>query len=482
MYRFYIFICLFVFLGCSVLNPGNREPAWDAGVIDDRTGEVILFYEDGGEVVIKACTDNTALRKRSDCEAKSEVRRIPVGDFKESLKMVLNLSGANYESGMKAKIDLYNDRSTRSDDGDREKLLESQSDLKSEIAELEAFISEFRSGSDTPIGRRVSRLKENLSAVEGELGDYADLNKVIDEINKEIDDLVDKVISEDKLERYVYSDASSGFIYNILKSYLTAHMFSATFKRISVDKINDFEGGKVFMMGSPREEDRRQGDEDQVAVSISKDYEIMTKEVTQKEWFEVTGKNPSRFKKPEHCDNYMRIGDVEMCPENPVESVTWNEVDQLFIKNLNAAKGLTGCDGTPRSQRGCYRLPTEAEWEWAARGGTTTAYSFGNNPAVLPSYGIYSSNSGGKTHPVGSLRANPYDLYDVHGNVWEWVQDRYKGELLGGTDPLQTSGLYRVVRGGGWFNYALYLRSAFRNYVFPGFRLSNVGFRLVRTL
>ncbi len=253
-------------------------------------------------------------------------------------------------------------------------------------------------------------------------------------------------------------------------------------KSFTVAEINDLDGDKGFKMGSPGNEKDRDDDEDQVAVSISKDYEIMTKEVTQRQWFEVTGKNPSRFKTEDDCDNHMRIGDVEMCLDNPLERVTWNEIDELFVKKLNIAKGLTGCDGTPKSQRGCLRLPTEAEWENAARCGTTTAYSFGNDPAVLASYGIYRSNSGRKTHKVGSLRANPCDLYDVHGNVWEWVQDRYKRKLLGRTDPLQTSGLHRVIRGGGWYYGAKYLRSADRNYDSPDSRYSNIGFRLVRTL
>ncbi len=263
-----------------------------------------------------------------------------------------------------------------------------------------------------------------------------------------------------------------------------AEIFSATFKRISVDSINDFEGGKTFMMGSSEEEDGRDGyDEDSVAVSISKDYEIMTKEVTQKEYFEITGENPSRFKRQRDCDNHMRIGDIEMCPDNPVEGVTWKKAVELFVKTLNDITGLTGCDGTPQSAPGCYRLPTEAEWEWAARGGTTTAYSYGNNPALLSSYGIYNKNSGGKTHPVGSKRANPYDLYDVHGNVWEWVQDKYNRDLRGGTDPLYTGfAVFHVVRGGSWSYDAEYLRSASRSYDLLGGKYYSVGFRLVRTL
>ncbi len=480
------FLFLFVFLvSCSSFQGGSRDPAMDADYTDERTGEVVLFYKEGNYAVIKSCKRGRILSSRGDCEVESGGfdRRVLLSEFKESLKSSLSLRG-NFSKNMREKIDLY--RSERRDDAaellkiQRERgLLEIQRGLKEEISDLQEFVSELGSGSNTPIVRELSKLKSRLSEVESELADLGELDQVIKGINDLVDELVDEVISSDKLKRYT---SESGFMFNILKSYLTAHLFSSTFKRISVDKINDLAGGKSFKMGSPGNEKDRDDDEYQVAVSISKDYEIMTKEVTQRQWFEVTGKNPSHFKTEDDCDNHMRIGDVEMCPDNPVERVTWNEIDELFVKKLNIAKGLTGCDGTPSSQRGCLRLPTEAEWENAARCGTTTAYSFGNDPDLLPSYGIYTINSNLKTHPVGSLRANPCDLYDVHGNVEEWVQDRYKRGLLGGTDPLQTSGLNRVVRGGSWSYDAPYLRSASRNGGSPGFRFINVGFRLVRTL
>ncbi len=469
------FLFLFVFLvSCSSFQGGGRDPAMDADYTDERTGEVVLFYKEGNYVVIKDCKRGRILESRGDCQVEGRHRRVFVSSFKESLKSSLSLRG-NFSKNMREKIDLY--RSERRDDA--AEFLEIQRGLKEEVSELEKFVSEAGSGSNTPIVRELSELRGKLSEVESELADLAELDRAIKSINDLVDELVDEVISSDKLKRYT---SESGFMFNILKSYLTAHLFSSTFKRISVDKINDLAGGKSFKMGSPGNEKDRDDDEYQVAVSISKDYEIMTKEVTQRQWFEVTGKNPSHFKTEDDCDNHMRIGDVEMCPDNPVERVTWNEIDELFVKKLNIAKGLTGCDGTPSSQRGCLRLPTEAEWENAARCGTTTAYSFGNDPDLLPSYGIYTINSNLKTHPVGSLRANPCDLYDVHGNVWEWVQDRYKRGLLGGTDPLQIFGLRRVIRGGSWYNVAWVLRSANRGSVNPRYGDYSVGFRLVRTL
>ena len=234
-----------------------------------------------------------------------------------------------------------------------------------------------------------------------------------------------------------------------------------------------------FAMGSPLGERGRDSDEAQKLVKISKAFEIMETEVTQKQWFQVTGKNPSRFNRSRDCDNWDKVNVI--CPDNPVDSVSWDEV-QKFINMLNDSMGLRGCKGSPKDSSGCYRLPTEAEWEWAVRAETKTAYFFGNDRSKLGRYAIYSRNSGGRTHKVeGDRLPNKWGLYDVYGNVWEWVQDGYRSELPGGRDPLVTSGSRRVVRGGSYY-YARFLRSANRNSGNPSSRLDNGGFRLVRTL
>src|SRR5690606_29093711 len=118
----------------------------------------------------------------------------------------------------------------------------------------------------------------------------------------------------------------------------------------------------------------------------------------------------------------------------------------------------------------------EAEWEYAARGDTTTAYSFGDDAKDLKDYGWYGENSGGKTHPVASLKPNPFGLYDVHGNVTEWVQDWYDRELLGGVNPVgPVASSLRDLRGGSWVSVERRLRSAFRGSDDRGSRYSYAG-------
>ena len=155
----------------------------------------------------------------------------------------------------------------------------------------------------------------------------------------------------------------------------------------------------------------------------------------------------------------------------PVERVSWEDT-QGFIRKLNMREG-----------RARYRLPTEAEWEYACRAGSQTSYSFGDAPPQLDAYGWYADNSGEMTHPVGQRKPNTWGLYDMHGNVWEWVQDwygAYAPEPV--TDPQgPASGSERVFRGGSWVNPAMGCRSAFRYRLAPGRRFDYLGFRLLRT-
>ena len=185
------------------------------------------------------------------------------------------------------------------------------------------------------------------------------------------------------------------------------------------------------------------------------DFYMGKYEVTQKQWKAIMGNNPSGFS---GCDN---------CP---VEQVSWDDI-QGFITTL-----------TVRTGKG-YRLPTEAEWEYAARsGGKREKYSGGDN---LDSVGWYESNSGSKTHPVGQKQPNGLGLYDMSGNVWEWVQDWYDDDYYRKSPKNNpegaSSGQHRVLRGGSWSNVARNTRTAIRRWSDPVDRYVSLGFRVVGT-
>ena len=205
--------------------------------------------------------------------------------------------------------------------------------------------------------------------------------------------------------------------------------------------------GGTFQMGSPASEVGRYSDECQHTVTVSS-FSMGKYEVTQAQWKAIMGSNPSKFKNCDDC---------------PVEQVSWNDV-QSFIKKLKDKTGNT------------YRLPTEAEWEYAARGGTKSrGYTYaGSN--TLGSVAWYNDNSGSKTHPVGSKSPNELGLYDMSGNVWEWCQDTWKPYPGCSGDPDPRS---RVLRGGGWDGNAPGCRAAHRGDDEPSSRASRVGFRLV---
>jgi len=133
-----------------------------------------------------------------------------------------------------------------------------------------------------------------------------------------------------------------------------------------------------------------------------------------------------------------------------------------------------------------YRLPTEAEWEYACRAGTTTTWSFGDDEEKLEDYAWYRKNSDSSTHEVGKKNKNDFDLYDMHGNVWEWCQDdyvdNYKNTPRDGTPHIDKNAKSKILRGGSWDSYSINTRSAFRFWDFPTYRGIGVGFRLLRTL
>ncbi|MXW77541.1 MAG: formylglycine-generating enzyme family protein [Gemmatimonadetes bacterium] len=216
----------------------------------------------------------------------------------------------------------------------------------------------------------------------------------------------------------------------------------------------------VFQMGSPSSEKDRWDDEEPVhEVEISKGFWLGKYEVTQGEWEAVMGINPSHF---------------EGTDLRPVERVSWYDVHE-FIGRLNAAVGDS-----------LYRLPSEAEWEYACRAGSTTRWSFGDDESQLADYAWYDCNDGCDTEAVGLKLPNAWGLYDMHGNVWEWVQDWYEADYYNSSprvDPLPLGpgrGSLRVIRGGDFGNGALNVRSANRSNSSPDYRDDFVGVRLVR--
>ena len=216
-----------------------------------------------------------------------------------------------------------------------------------------------------------------------------------------------------------------------------------------------------FWMGAADDDDDVWWDEvPRHEVIISRAFHLGKYPVTQAQWQAVMGENPSKFKGP----------------DRPVENVSWDDA-QAFIAKLNALEG---------HER--YRLPTEAEWEYACRAGSETKYSFGDDTGELGNYAWYKDNAGGETHPVGQKRPNAWGLYDMHGNVEEWVsdwewegqydEDYYAGPVVDPHGP-EVAGDDHMIRGGSWFDSTRDCRSAYRTCGgYPGYRDGDLGFRL----
>lgn len=210
-------------------------------------------------------------------------------------------------------------------------------------------------------------------------------------------------------------------------------------------------------------------------VTLSKDFELQATEMDQATWVRVMNSNPSTFKTAQDCPGeHMKNEHYEACPKFPVENVTWHNL-QLFISKLN--------DLDPSYS---YRLPTEAEWEYAERAGSQEDFFFGNDFRLLPLY-ANTDNVKSSTEPVGSRRPNAWGVFDMQGNVYEWVSDYWSSDYFNQgsvTDPQgPSSGWTRVIRGSCWKSREPFSSSGFRRWGLEqeGWVRQGLGFRLVRT-
>ena len=469
----------------------------DVGLINPK-GEVILFYKEGDSITVKECVDLTILKEpshREDCKQKPGTykAKVSVTDFKNRLKAVLSLPVGSYTLLMKQKIEIYNNNKQKGQladlKGQLADLKRQNSEISSKMDRIKAFMNEEYGKEDAYLQAAKAQLEAQLTGIEQVLADNVEpIVGSIAEVNRAIEDLIHKIVDSSSLTRFAYSQDKTSFEFNILKSYVDHPGIStATFAPVKAG---------TFLMGSPSNEVGREDDEIQHKVTLTQDFEIQTTEVTQLQYFLVMGSNPSYFKKEEYCSNeHQVINGEELCPNHPVEQVSWNDV-QDFIVQLN--KGEDGYT---------YGLPTEAQWEYAARGCvgsgeldpsklgdmascTTTAFNLGDNISIdqVNYDGNLPYNKGAKgeyrkqTVKVSSLaNANGLGLYDMPGNVWEWVEDGYKEYSSSHViDPKGSTSIpYRMIRGGAWYNEARDVRSANRNWLKgPD---NGVGLRLIRT-
>ena len=229
-----------------------------------------------------------------------------------------------------------------------------------------------------------------------------------------------------------------------------------------------------FLMGSPDNDSMAYGDEQpQHRVRITQPFYLSVYPVTQSEYQRVMGENPSAFNGFRGIFGFFANPGG---PSWPVEQVSWEDA-MAFCRRLSAQEGTE------------YRLPTEAEWEYACRSGSTDRWCFGDDESQLEQYAWYGTNSGSRTHPVGEKKPNGWGLYDMHGNVWEWCADWWDANYcqqfankvaVDPTGPAGGSG--RVYRGGCWDFDASFCRSACRAGSAPGYRCDSLGFRLARTV
>jgi formylglycine-generating enzyme required for sulfatase activity len=274
--------------------------------------------------------------------------------------------------------------------------------------------------------------------------------------------------------RVTLLDLSSG---TVMPEFITTRVAQIKLKRIPAG---------AFLMGS-RDGEGDHDEHPQHRVRITRPFYLGVYEVTQAQYQAVMGVNPSEFSSKGGGKDKVAGQSTE---RHPVENVSWFDAVK-FCNRLNELEGrkpFYEIDGqtvrVPDWNGLGYRLPTEAEWEYASRGGTTTRYSFGDDEASSGEFGWFGGfggNSGDRTHPVGEKRPNPFGLFDMHGNVYEWCWDWYGGKLAGGLDPRgPDSASVRVARGGGWNGEPRDARSAYRFRLAPDDRFISLGFRLAR--
>ena len=446
-----------LWLGCTSIKEVSYEKIdrYPSGIefgVSYFDGDVIVFYKQGEYIIIKQCKDFSKVKMIKDCKIKENtfIRQIFISNFEKALSRALIFPQLPLSQMTEKMTNIFKK-------GVKEDIY-----LKSE--RLNNFLNEAYPSEENKIKLE---FKELVLKIKKENSDINGINKQIKIINEKINTVVNDFIKSKKIHNYNYNESKISFIFNILVSFLRTLPLNADFSTIPKGSL---------ILGSKIGEEYRMNDENQVKVKIKKSFEMMKTEVNQIQWFLVMGSNPSFFKKEKYCDDYITLYGEELCPNNPVEQVSRDDID-IFIRKLNELFIIQN------KQVNFYDLPTSSEWEYSIRAGSRTSYFFGDRSTHLRKYAWYMKNSKKQTHQVGQKKKgyNKYGLYDVYGNVWELLKNPYIVDKENNSNlNLNKRSLYHK-RGGSWLDSDIsYFRSAYHSYQSYEATSFNVGFRLLR--
>lgn len=464
----YLFASLFFV--CAVLitdiqakiSKGKRQISSVA--LTSGSNEIIFFkrHNNSQMVTIKLCAGGENIQKNKDCKIaknSSEIK-VPIDTLTKHLMTAFAMTPLP-KQGLSQHMQQY--WQMKSLGNERYTL-----DLETrELEKIENILAEVcgEQNIESKCAKEYVDVQKLLQ-LRKKFTEQKDSVAVIESINQTISQIIEKLILSPDV--HFISQNSPGFIYSILNSYIHPHQGRFEFAKIAATTV---EMKDLRYQGKNKIRTTK--------IKVTNSFEISTTEVTQFQWFAVMGFNPSYFKRSDDCPEVFVEGigtplKSSVCADFPVENVSWKQI-QMFLDKLNQ-----------QDSNFHYRLPSEAEWVLASSDGKREPYFFGSNAANVADYAWYAENAGTRTHSVARKKANRFGLFDVYGNVAEWVQDSFDELPETASDNYvakenDSNQFLKVVRGGHYGLEGSLTNSVLRFTNFSFEPMKEVGFRLVRT-